>query len=254
MPHWPGMAELVAVITAGGRVDGAFADLIGTSVKALAPIGDRLLIDAALDAARAAGATRIGVVGPAAVLAHCEGRIDEAIPEKPTGEENLRSALATARGATLLLLTSDLPFVTAHDVTDFMERARESDAAMPLSDAAAYDAAFPAAPPHVVTLGGERVANGSVFFFAPGSAPRVSEIAERLFTARKSLGRMAVLLGPALLGKFVVRRLRIEDIEARAQRVFGLRIRAIRDAAPGLCYDVDTQADYTYALERLAGG
>jgi hypothetical protein len=45
------------------------------------------------------------------------------------------------------------------------------------------------------------------------------------------------------------------DIERRAARVLGLNARAILDAAPGLCYDVDELADWTYAHSRcLADG
>jgi GTP:adenosylcobinamide-phosphate guanylyltransferase len=249
------MADLAAAITAGGRVDGAFAAAIGTEVKALAPVGSgRRLIDSSIDAARAAGAARIAVIGPRSVHEHCGMRIDEAIDESPSGEENLRRALASARGAPLLLMTSDLPFVTSHATMEFLERAAGSDVAMPLAAATAYEVAFPGAPEHTVSLGGERVANGNVFWFAPQTGPRLTEIATRLFSARKSLTRMAALLGPVLLLRFATRRLRIADIENRAHALFGLRVNAVRDCAPGLCYDIDTQADYDYALERLAGG
>jgi GTP:adenosylcobinamide-phosphate guanylyltransferase len=246
--------RLAAVITAGGRVAGGFAEEIGTDIKALAPIGGRRLIDASIDAARAAGATRIVVVGAAAVHAYCGTRVDEAIDESPSGEENLRRALASARGAPLLLLTSDLPFASPAALSDFLARVQDADIAMPLASETAYNASFPGAPDHVVVLAGERVANGSAFWFAPGTALQVSALATRLFTARKSLVAMALLLGPALLARFVTRRLAIADIEDRAQRVFGLRVRAVRDALPSLCYDVDTQADYQYALERIGRG
>ena len=147
-----------------------------------------------------------------------------------------------------------MPFVNAGGITDFLERSAGSDVSMPLASAAAYEAAFPSAPDHVTVLGGERIANGNAFAFAAGSAPRIVEVATRLFTARKSLLSMALLLGPKLLVRFAVRRLRIADVEERGQQVFGLRARAVRDAAPGLCYDIDPQADYHYALERVGHG
>lgn len=248
------MKELAAAITAGGRVGADFAREIGTEVKALAPFAGRRLIDFALDAARGAGASRVAVVGPPEVHAYCGARIDEAVNESPSGEENLRRALASARGATLLLMTSDVPFVSAGGVFDFLERSSGCDVAMPLASAAEYEAAFPSAPDHVTVLAGERIANGNAFTFAAGVAPRIVEVATQLFTARKSLISMALLLGPKLLVKFALRRLRIADVEERAQHVFGLRARAVRDAAPGLCYDIDTLADYRYALERVAHG
>ena len=76
---------------------------------------------------------------------------------------------------------------------------------------------------------------------------QVRKIAGRFFDARKSAVGMARLLGPALLLRYLVRRLRIAHVEQRAASVFGVRAAAIRDSGPGLSYDVDTLADYRYA-------
>jgi CTP:molybdopterin cytidylyltransferase MocA len=246
--------ELVAAITAGGRVGGEFAAAIGTDVKALAPFGGRRLIDAAIDAARGAGAMRVAVIGGDEVRAYCGSRVDAVIDESRSGEANLRRALSVAGDDPLVLLTSDLPFVCTEALAAFLGRAGDADVAMPVASGAAYAAAFPGAPAHVVTIGGESIANGSAFSFASGTADRIADVATRLFAARKSLPRMAALLGPALLARFLMRRLRIADIERRADELFKLRIRAVRDASPALCYDVDTQADYEYAIERLRRG
>ena len=54
--------------------------------------------------------------------------------------------------------------------------------------------------------------------------------------------------------RFVAKRLEIEHIENRAQRVFGINARAVRNASPNLCFDVDTLEDYEYAVGRLARG
>ena len=245
--------SLVAAITAGGRVEGALQAALGTPVKALARIGERTLLDTAILAARGAGAARVVVVGGSEVRAHCSEAVDTVIDESSDGRENLRRALLAAGDAPLLLLTSDLPFVNPHALGQFLVGARGSDVAMPLARRDAYLTTFPGAPPHDVDVGGERVVNGSAFAFAPGAAPRVVEIALRLFAARKSLLGMASLLGPALLARFALGRLRIADVEARAQVKLGLAARAVRDASPELCYDIDTIDDYRYAVTRHSG-
>jgi CTP:molybdopterin cytidylyltransferase MocA len=242
------MPDLAAAITAGGRVDGPFAARIGSDVKALAPWRSGTLVDAAVNAALALGAKRVAVVGSAHVLAHCGARIDERVAEAPTGEANLRNALATARGDALIFLTSDLPFVDGAALEQFVARASEADVAMAVAEVADYRRTFPGAPEHSTAIGTERVCGGSVFYFGAGMAARFAEIAIRLFAARKSVWSMARLLGPALLVRFALRRLTIADIERRGDRVFGLRARAIRDRSPALCYDVDSLEDYEYAL------
>jgi molybdopterin-guanine dinucleotide biosynthesis protein A len=241
---------VIAAITAGGRVEDQLAAAMGTSVKALAPLGDRRLIDAAIDAARGVGARHVAVIGGDAVREHCGTRVDDVIAESADGRENIRKAIERGANEPLLLLASDMPFVSADALGAFLERGRASDIALPLANAAAYLAAYPGAPPHLTNVGGERVANGSVVYFGPGVAPRVLDSAQALFAARKSLARMAALLGPALLLRFAVRRLRIEHVERRAHALFGVHARAIRDASPALCFDVDTIDDYRYALEH----
>jgi GTP:adenosylcobinamide-phosphate guanylyltransferase len=240
---------VIVTITAGGRVTGPFAQAIGTEVKALAVTHGRSLLDAALEAARALSPSRIFVVGGSAVRSRCPSDV-EVLDESNAGAGNIRRALGTGATEPLLLLTSDTPFVDAAALNDFVTRARGYDIALPLAAADAYERAYPGAPPHAVRLGPERVVNGSAIFLGPGVGPRISDTATRLFDARKSLLRMASLLGPALLARFAIGRLRIAHVEARAQTVLGLSARAIRDAAPSLCFDIDTLDDYRYAQAR----
>jgi CTP:molybdopterin cytidylyltransferase MocA len=245
---------MIAAITAGGRVEGRLASAMGTDVKALAPFAGGKLVDTSIAAARAAGAARVAVIGGAAVRAHCAGRVEAVIDEAPDGRENLRRAIALGTDQPLLLLTSDLPFVTGDVTHAFLQAAWDDDLALPLASEKDYRQAYPGAPPHVTRVGKERVAGGSVVYFGAGVAPRVLDVAQRMFAARKSLLGMARLLGPALLVRFLLNLLEIEHVEARAQRLLGIRARAVRGASPALCYDVDTADDYQYALEHFATG
>jgi CTP:molybdopterin cytidylyltransferase MocA len=241
---------MIAVITAGGRVDDGFAETIGSAVKALAIVDGKTLLDAAIGAARDAGAEHVAVVGGDEVRERCASSIDELIGEDAEGRENLRRAICSAADRPLLLMTSDMPFVDAAALRAFLERIRDAEVALPLASESDYAAAYPGAPPHVTAIGNERVANGNVVFFAPGVGERVLPVAQRLFDARKSLWRMAALLGPALLARFAFGRLRIEDVERRAMRILGVRAHAVKDCSPSLCFDVDTLDDYRYAIER----
>jgi GTP:adenosylcobinamide-phosphate guanylyltransferase len=238
---------LRAVVTAGGRVDGAFAAAIGSPFKALAPFGERPLIDVVLTAIAECGIAGVAVVGDQTLAPHLAGRA-RLIPAADDGAINVARALdAWPDGDDLLFATSDLPFAAAGDLRAFLERSAAFDLTMPLAEASAYATAYPGAPPHLTALGGERVAGGSVFFIAAAARAPLRAVAGRFFATRKSALGMARLLGSALLLRYCVRRLRIADVERRAARTLGVRAAAIRDAAPGLCYDVDTLADYEYA-------
>ena len=234
------------MITAGGRVGAPFCEKIGTTVKALAVVGGTTMLERAITAARGVGAQRIAVVCGFEVRERYGSLIDRVIPEHESGAENLRSALHAFDGD-LLYLSSDLPFITAAQLRDFLGRVPASAIAMPLADATAYEGRFPDAPAHATAIGRERVANGSVFMLPSGAASRIVAVAEQFFNARKSLLRMATLLGPRLLAKYACGMLRIADVERRASTVLGFPVHAIRDCAPELCYDVDDFDDYLYA-------
>ncbi|HXP93410.1 MAG TPA: nucleotidyltransferase family protein [Candidatus Binatia bacterium] len=241
---------LHAVITAGGRVDGTFAQAIGTDVKALAPLGSRRLIDTVIDAARGIGVAAIAVVGGEEVRAHCGERTERFIDESPDGGENARRALRAFPGRDLIYLTSDIPFLDAEGLRDFTARAEGLVASMPLAAAQDYARAFPGAPEHTMSLAGERFASGTVFVLRAPAVAHIEGLAGTFFDARKSAWRLATLCGPSLLIRYALRRLHIADVEARASGILGGPVRAIRDASPGLCYDIDTLEEWEYARAR----
>jgi len=241
-----------AVITAGGTVDGAFAAAIGTPVKALALVGTRTLLDIALDAVEGAGIDGVAVIGGAQVRAHVSARpgvrVLDAVAD---GRVNVLRALDVWPGERFVYLTSDVPFANATGLRDFVARSEGSALTMALADVDAYAARFPDAPEHSVALRGERVANGNAFVIAPEAVEPVRALATRLFAARKNLLRLALLLGPSLCLRFVTKRLAIRDLEIEGTRRLGVPVAAIRGCDPGLCYDVDTLDEYTYACAQL---
>jgi GTP:adenosylcobinamide-phosphate guanylyltransferase len=242
---------LYAVITAGGRVDGTFAQAIGTDVKALAPVGSRCLIDAAIEAARGIGVEAIAVVGGDAVREHCGSRVELIVDESNDGGENARRALRAFPGHDVLYLTSDVPFLSVDGLRDFVARSEGFVASLPLAGADAYERRFAGAPDHTMTLGGERFASGTVFVMRQPAIERIAALAGSFFNARKSAWQLATLCGPILLAKYALSRLRVADIEHRAARILGGPVRAIRDASPGLCYDVDNLEEWDYARTHV---
>lgn len=241
-----------AVITAGGIVEGSFAEAIGTPVKALAPFGTRTLLDVAIDACSRAGIEGIAVVGGDAVKAHLVGRDVRVIDATADGATNVLHALDAWPEERFVYLTSDLPFANGPGLADFIRRSEPFALTMALTAAEAYDAHFPGAPPHGVALRGERVVNGCAFVLDPTAIAPARALATRFFDARKSLFALARLLGPALCIRFVTKRLGVDEIERYAERVLGIAARAVRGADPGLGYDIDTLREYEYACTRLA--
>jgi len=143
-----------------------------------------------------------------------------------------------------------MPFIDALALRALLQRVPSDALALPLTDCADFERRFPSAPPFGVELAGERVVNGGAFWIPPYGAAKIEAFAVRFFNARKSVPRMAALLGPLLCVRFALRRLSIEVLERRAHHVLGIPARAIRGASPDIAYDVDTYEEYVYAAER----
>ncbi|MBV8374682.1 MAG: NTP transferase domain-containing protein [Candidatus Eremiobacteraeota bacterium] len=241
-----------AVVTAGGRITGDYAREAGTTVKALVRVHGVSMLDRIIDALRGAGAERIAVVGGGEVRAACAGRVEQIVDAAPGGVENLVKALRVWRddGEPLVYATSDMPYVDAGAVTDFLSRVPAGHVALPLAEHDAFHQRFPGAPPCGILLAGERVVNGDVFFVPPGLVERVEGVASRFFAARKYPWRMAGLVNPRMLIRFLFRRLAIAHLEAHAQRALGVPASAIRHCKPELAFDADTVADYRYVVSH----
>ena len=240
-----------AVITAGGRVEGEFARVLGTPVKALAPFAGATFLEIAIRALRGAGVERIAVVGGTEVRRACEHLIEHVIDESADGAENLRRALhAWDADSPLLYVTSDMPFLTAGALSAFLQAVPENTLGLPLTEWSDFTQRFPGAPPFGLTLDGEKVVNGGAFVIPPHAHERIESFAARFFDARKSVWRMARLTGPVLLLQFALRRLSIAALERHAQRLLGIPALAVRGAPAELAYDVDVLEEYTYAAAR----
>jgi GTP:adenosylcobinamide-phosphate guanylyltransferase len=241
-----------AVITAGGPIDGTYAHLAGTRVKALAPIRGATMLDRTIASLREAGIARIAVVGNAQVRQSVDSRVEKIVDDAGTGAKNVLGALDAwpDDGEPLLYLTCDMPYITTKALTSFLERVPRDTLAMPLTEIDDFAHRFPGAPTFGITLAGECVVNGGVFHIPAGATQRIRTFATTLFDARKAPWRMATITGPMLLLKFLLKRLSIVDVERRARKVLDMNVAAVRGAAPELAFDADTADEYCYAIEH----
>lgn len=239
---------MIAVVTAGGRIDGGYAAAAETTVKALAPVRGETMLARVLAALRGAGVERIAVVGGSEVRAACAD-VERFVPESLSGAQNVLHALDAWADcdAPMLYATSDMPYVTAEAVADFVARAPHDAVAVSLADYAEFAARFPGAPPFGITLARERVINGGIFQIPAGARAAVARLAGEFFEARKRPWRMAAMVGPWALLRFALRRLSVGDLEAVARRLLGVPSAAVRRCAPELSYDADTADEYAYA-------
>jgi len=207
------------------------------------------MLDRVLGALRGAGASQIAVVGGEEVARACRDRVERVIGDTGSGTGNLVRALRAwpDDGEPLIYATSDMPYVSAEAIVDFLSRVPPGHVALPLAEMDAFARRFPGAPPAGITLAGERVVNGDVFTIPGGSIDAVERVAAKFFQARKRPWQMAGLVSPRLMVRFLFRRLGIGHLEEHARGVLGVSAVAVRGCRPELAFDADNVEEYEYA-------
>lgn len=242
------------IIIAGGALPRDLKGEHPSGYKALLPFGGRSLLGHAVSAAAESGAAQgIAVVGAAPLQPHTPP--DAVYVE--AGRDVIENILRGFRHhgadteAEYLVLSPDLPFVNAETLLAFIAAARkEGELGVPIVTREDFLARFPGAPNHFERIGGRHITMGSALYMSGRMLKSNIPLWRDLYAARKFPHRLAVLLGlPVTLG-YLTGRLRLETLEARASQLCGGAVRAVEVRQAELAYDVDTRANYEFALSQ----
>lgn len=248
---------LHAIVTAGGPVPRSLKGHTSVSRKALITVGGRTLLAAAVEAAQACPQIdRVVAVGNGDVQESLAGGA-EFVAEGPDLVANIQRGFdhCGRAGADYVVLSPDLPFITAEILSRYTAAARDScELAAPLVSRQDFLARFPGAPNRFERFaGGLQATMGSCFFFS-GPALRANlPLARDCYRYRKYPHRLAIMLGLPIVFAYLFRRLSIEALERRATQLTGVLARAlpVRDAE--IAYDIDDLISVEYAEQLLAG-
>ena len=248
------MTRRDVIIPAGGTINAAYAQAIGSPHRALAPFGPARVpvLQIVVDALRGSGcAGQIVCLAPPDVAARIRD-VDQWLPASDRGPDNILRGLAAlpSPDAPAWVCASDLPLLTSDTVAGFAERCDDECAvSVGLVSEGRYNAAYPGAPPSqfVPLRDAGPVTISGLFGVRPSALLAHAGRLARVFEARKSQARMARLLGPRLLWQWATGTLTAQAIAARTERLLHCRVEALADVAPSLACDMDTADDYTYA-------
>lgn len=247
---------LPAVVTAGGRLEGALAQATGQTVKALISLDGTPLLQRVLSALEGSGVIReTVVVGPMELLAPHVSHPNRLLPEAESGIDNLSRGLEAidAGEGFALVAASDLPFISVESVRWLVENApQDADIVFPITDRQRYEARFPGTPGTWTRLREGELTASSVLLMRPAALERNRALIARAFQARKSQWQMAQLLGLGFALRFATGRLSVSAAEARVTALTGCRCKALFHAPPPLACDLDTHEEWLY-LKDLAG-
>lgn len=255
------MTQVDAILPAGGRIHGKFAQEAGASVKCLIEIDGSALLERAVLAVQSTGIVgRTVVIGPDEVASHHASRnADAALQEGRSGPENIRSGLhwlseKTSRAERVLILTTDLPFIAPAAILGFVERCPENaDFCLPIYTRDEFLNAYPGCGAKFVRLQSGEWTTGCAFLVNPVAIESNWKHIERAFAARKSQVAMARLMGAMTIARQVTRRLDIHHVEKRCREILGCTGVAVTGCDPSLAFDIDDARDYHYAHQRPSG-
>jgi len=250
------MREVAPVVVSGGEVPRALRPHFDLAAKSLIPWRGKTLLEYAVDALfRSSCATRpIAVVGPEEARAPLK-KYGSDVRWLQCGETLMANANIGLKfhgeGRTLLLLSPDLPVVTGKAIDRFVSAIPpEVEIAAPVITREQFLQRFPDAPNKFLPTADGEVTMGSAFFIT-GRALRMNiPLGQDAYRARKYPWRLAYIAGLRITWQLLTRRLKLEDVEARASRLCDAQMRAVFVDAPELAYDVDIPENLEY-LEEL---
>ncbi|MDZ4372419.1 MAG: nucleotidyltransferase family protein [Phenylobacterium sp.] len=248
------MTGFSALVLAGSRggVD-PVAAYGGAAHKALILLGGQTLLARVVGALKAAGAGRIAVVS-----SHPEVRAEiarlgcEALDEAQ-GPSLSAKAGAEALGAPLLITTADHALLQAEWITQFRtDIPADADVSVLVAARATVEAAAPGTIRTWLRLADGDWSGCNLFYVSTPRALAVLDLWRRVEAERKRPWKMAQTLGPAMLLRYLFRRLTLRAAAARLGDLAGVRAAVVESRYGLASIDVDKPADLDLVRRLVA--
>ena len=249
-----------AIILAGGESSSELKKIAPYDNEALIIVGNYPMIYFVYHAVRQCSLVRkIVVSGPVESLRNILPREENlffveggenAVESFANAANFLKSEEATEK---LLIMPTDIPFITAEAITDFLHRSRQSndDFYYPITSKEVNESSFPGVRRTYVRLQDGIFTGGNLFLVKTELIDDILDLLLKLVIRRKNPLAMARLFGLGLVWKFITRTLNIATAEKRFFQVTGIRGKAIISPYAQIGVDVDKPSDLELAQKYL---
>lgn len=242
-------------ILAGGGKDSVKLFNISATSKGAIPILGKPMVEYVLRAVRdAKSVDKILYVGDLDVLSDIKTRVDFYIPDAGDLFSNLMNALEFFKEeAQILIVTSDIPLIKGYMIDEFLSKCDRS-AVFCYSFVKKEDSEriFPKAHRTYVKLREGQFTGGNIMLISPSHILKHKKLIERIIGSRKNPLNLARLIGWTTIIKYIIGKLDIPTIEAKASNILGGKTQAILMKYPEVSFDVDNQSQLNLVEERLA--
>ncbi len=201
------------------------------------------MVEYTLEALRGAGIERIVYAGPPAEL---EPAPDVLVPDRGSLIANLEAGMAEARSERLLVASGDNPFITAEAVRWLLDNAPDAALVYPIIPREAVEKRWPGMRRTYARLRDGVFTGGNVIIIDKELFVRALPMARKIIELRKKPLALARLIGFGVLVKLLLGRLTIAELEARAEKLFGVPMRALVTPYPEVGADADSEEDFKW--------
>ncbi len=239
------MAGWNALVLAGSRGGpDAVADYAGVAHKALIELAGEPLLARVIGALRDAGAGRIGVVASDPQVRALAATLGRQVIDPAAGPSESARRGAEAMGTPLLVTTADHALLKPAWVNRFLADApAEADVCVLVAPRQAVERDAPTTQRTWLKFADGDFSGCNLFWLANDRALGVVDLWRRVEADRKRPWRIATLLGPGVLLRYVLGRLTLDQAVARIGKLAGVNAAAVRTPYGLASVDVDKPAD-----------
>jgi GTP:adenosylcobinamide-phosphate guanylyltransferase len=252
--------KIPAVVLAGAPADAEMAEKYSIRSRADLPLAGKKMIQHVMDALAASPH-----VGDVCVVGDIQcGGASRIIP--PAGDlvENLIAGVKALgeEAERVLVVTSDIPMLTSEAVEDFIARCAETEADFhyAIISKETAEKRFPGMKRTYAKLAEGTFTGGNIFLVSRGCILENAEPIRELMAARKSVLRLARIIGIRFLVRALVAQvlcpcaLNLRGAEKTVGRVFRMRVKAVETPYAEIGADVDKLEHVDFAEKALSEG
>lgn len=154
----------------------------------------------------------------------------------------------------VLLVTCDLPLLTAVAVDDFVAQSLASGAEMSYAivDKATLEARIPGSRRTYVRLRDGHFSGGNLFCVSPAFVRREQRMIRTAYAARKNPIALGKMLGLGFMLSAVAGLKSVDAIVSHAERILNCKLNVVRSTHPEVAFDIDKPCQVEIAKQVLA--
>jgi len=201
------------------------------------------MVEYTLASLRGTGVERIIYVGPPSELSP---QPDVIVPDKGSLIANLEAGLAEAKSERVMVASGDNPFITSAAINWLLQHAPDAALVYPIIPKEEVEKRWPGMRRTYARLRDGTFTGGNIILLDKELFARALPMAKKIIALRKKPLALARLVGFGVLLKLLLGRLTVAELEARAQSLFGVPMKALVTPYPEVGVDADSEEDFKW--------